>query len=207
MHKSKNSINRNSNAQSRPQAGAPIMKHLRILALLLVLFTAISGRAQIGIGGVANNTIYTTVSFLVTNESGYTYAATLDGTPVPVGVSVPVTHVDYHELFVLRTNTTTHAVTNRLVKFIIHFAERGSTEDGIPPWTPYPLIPSAKGEFAGGTLRILAPQSFPQGMPIPVVAWVEDANGHALRVNGSVTAPGQNSINLVRGAGSGFLSA
>ena len=207
MPKSKNCTNRNSNAQSRQNAGAPNMNHLRILALLLALFTAINVRAQIGIGGVANNTIYTSASFMVTNEAGYTYAATLDGTPVPVGVSVLVTSVDYHELFVLRTNTATLAATNRLVKFIIHSAERGSTEDGIPPWTPYPLIPSANGEFAGGTLRLLAPQSFPQGMPIPVVAWVEDANGHALRVNGSVTAPGQNSINLVRGVGSGFLSA
>jgi len=182
------------------------MKTLRALTILLALAFSVSARAQIGVGGLANNTIYTSVSFLVTNEPGYAYAATLDSTPVPVGVSVPVTSVDYHELFVLRTNTTTHAVTNRLVKFIVHSAERGSTEDGIPPWTPYPLIPSANGEFIGGTLRILAPQNFPQGMPIPVVAWVEDANGHALRVNGSVTAPGQNSIRLVRGVGSGFLS-
>ncbi len=184
------------------------MKTLRALTILLVLiFFTVSARAQIGIGGIANNTIYTSVSFWVTNEAGYTYDAKLDGTPVPVGVSVPVASVDYHELYVLRTNTTTHAVTNRLVKFIIHSAERGSTEDGIPPWTPYPLIPSANGEFSGGALRVIAPQNFPAGMQIPIVAWVEDTNGHALRVNGSVTALGQNSINLVRGVGSGFLSA
>jgi hypothetical protein len=110
-------------------------------------------------------------------------------------------------LFVLRTNISTLAVTNRLVKFIVKSADRGSSENGIPTWTPYPSIPSANGEFAGASLRIIAPQTFPQGMQVPVVAWVEDANGHALRVNGSVAAPGQNSFKLLRGTGSGFLSA
>lgn len=184
------------------------MKNLRILTLLLALFTAVGTRAQIGIGSIANNTIYTSsASFYVTNEAGYAYDARLDGVPVPVGVSVPVTKVDYHELYVLRTNTSTLAVTNRLVKFIVRSSERGGSEDGIPPWTPYPSIPSASGEFAGGTLRVIAPDVIPQGLMIPVVAWVEDANGHALRVNGTVTAPAQNSVKLLRGVGSGFLSA
>lgn len=184
------------------------MKNLRLIALLLALFAVANVRAQIGIGSIANNTIYTgSASFLITNEAGFAYDAKLDGVPVPVGVSVPVTKVDYHELLVLRTNTSTLAVTNRLVKFIVRSSERGSTEDGIPPWTPYPSIPSASGEFAGGTLRIIAPENFPQGLPVPVVAWVEDANGHALRVNGTVAAPAQNSFKLLRGVGSGFLSA
>jgi len=183
------------------------MKHFRIAAALLTLLTAANLSAQIGIGGVANNTIYTgSASFHVTNEVGYAYDARLDGEPVAVGVSVPVTRVDYHQLYVLRTNISTLAVASRLVQFIVRSPERGSTEDGIPPFTPYPPIPSSGAEFAGGTLRVVAPSLFPQDLPIPVIVWVEDANGHALRVNGSVTAAGQNSIKLLRGVGSGFLS-
>lgn len=184
------------------------LKFIRIHILLLAWFSIVNVDAQIGIGSIANNTSYTTSArFVVTNEAGYTYDAQLDGAGVPVGVSVPVTSVDYHELLVLRTNTSTLAVTRRLMKFIVRSAERGGTEDGLPPWTPYPAIPSAGGEFTGGTLRVLAPKTYPQGMQIPIVAWVEDAKGHAMRVNGSVTAPGQNSIPLTRGVGSGFLSA
>jgi hypothetical protein len=164
--------------------------------------------AQIGIGGVADRTIYTSqVTFTVTNEAGYAYDARVDGTAVAVGSPVAVTNAEYHELFVWRTNTTSMAVTSRLVRFIVRAAERSNTEDGIPPWTPYPPIDSAPAEFASGNLRILAPMDYPQGMEIPVVAWVEDSTGRALRVNGAVAAPGQASFRLLRGVGSGFLSA
>src|SRR5262249_15633636 len=42
---------------------------------------------------------------------------------------------------------------------------------------------------------------------IPVVAWVEKADGTAVRANTLLTAPGQPAIQLFRGAGSGFLPA
>lgn len=182
---------------------------LRLLSLAAVLACLATGPAlgQISISGVADKTIYVDqTTFTITSEAGYTYDARLDSTPVAVGTPVLVNRVEYHELSVFRTNTSTLAVTNQLVRFIVRAAERGETENGLPPWVPYPPIPSTTGEFAGATLRVLAPQSFPQGLPIPVVAWVENAASHAVRVNGTVAAPGQNSFALKRGVGSGFLS-
>ena len=180
--------------------------HFKRFALSLLVMLALPVRAQIGIGGITTKTIYSDqATFTVTNEAGFAYDARLDGHSVPVGTAVLVKRVDYHELSVFRTNTSTLAVTNRLVQFIVRSSERGSTEDGLPPWTPYPPIPSANGEFAGATLSILAPADVPQGLPIPVVAWVENG-GHAVRANGMVAAPGQASFGLVRGVGSGFLS-
>jgi hypothetical protein len=174
----------------------------------LLFLAAPSARAQIGIGGVADKTIYTSqAAFFVTNEVGYTYDARLDGSPVPVGASVAVTNVDYHELLVWRTNTASLAVTSRLVRFIVRSAERGNSEDGLPPWTPYPPIDSAPAEFAGGILRVIAPAEYPREMEIPVVAWVEDPTGRALRVNGAVSVQGHASFRLFRGVGSGFLPA
>ena len=101
----------------------------------------------------------------------------------------------------------TSAVTSRAVQFIVRASERGETENGIPPWTPYPTIPSAPGEFVGARLRVLAPESFPTGVEIPVVAWVENEAGHAVRASGSIAAPGQAAFKLFRGVGSGFLAA
>jgi len=183
----------------------PRRLHLVALGLLFAVTLPVFG--QITITGLADKAVYVDqVTFTVASEAGYNYDARLDRQPVTVGAPVLVNRVDYHELSVFRTNTTTLAVTSQLVRFIVRSSERGSTENGLPPWTPYPVIPSATAEFAGATLRILAPQDFPQGMPIPVVAWVENSAGHAVRVNGSVTAPGQSSFNVKRGVGSGFLS-
>lgn len=178
------------------------------LAALCFLFTAsLPAFGQITITGIADKAVYVDqVNFTVASEAGYTYDARLDRQPVTVGIPVLVKRVDYHELSVFRTNTTTLAVTSQLVRFIVRSSERGSTENGLPPWTPFPMIPSATAEFAGANLRILAPQDFPQGMPVPIVAWVENAAGHAVRVNGSVNAPGQLAFNVKRGVGSGFLS-
>ncbi len=180
---------------------------LRAVVLWLSLAVVLPAFGQINITGVADKTVYVDqVTLTVVQEAGYDYDARLDNRPVAVGSPVLVNRVEYHELSVFRTNTTTLAVNNRLIQFIVRSSERGETENGLPPWTPYPVIPSAPGEFAGATLRILAPQDFPQGLPIPVVAWVENGDGHAVRVNGTVGAPGQVSFNVKRGVGSGFLS-
>lgn len=185
-------------------------KFLFAVALsLLGLGGGIQTRAwgQIPIAGLNAKTVYVDqVTFTVTSQAGYTYDARLDGNPVPVGIPIAVSRVDYHELSVFRTNTTTLAVTSQLTQFIVRSSERGVTENGLPLWTPLPAIPSAAAEFAGATLRILAPQTFPQGLPIPVVAWVENPDGHARRVNGTVAAPGQPAFALQRGVGSGFLA-
>lgn len=178
------------------------------LAVPCFVFTAMVARAQINIGGLADKTIYTDqVTFTITNTAGYAFGAWLDTVPVPVGTPVLVNRVEYHELSVRATNTTTSAVTSQSVRFIVRASERGNTEDGIPPWTPYPTIPSAAGEFADANLRLLVPVAYPAGLALPVVAWVEETNGHAVRASGIVAAPGQTSFKLFRGVGSGFLAA
>ena len=179
----------------------------RFAALWLALAIVIPSLSQISISGLTDKTVYMDqVTFTVVNEAGYAYAARLDGNAVADGTPVLVNRVEYHELSAFRTNTSSLVVTNQLTRFIVRSSERGETENGLPPWTPYPTIPSATAEFAGASLRILVPQDFPQGMPIPVVAWVENSAGHAVRVNGTVAAPGQASFNVKRGVGSGFLS-
>lgn len=145
------------------------------------------------------------VSFIVPTDPGHSYFVLLDGKPVPAGVTNRVTKMDYHEIFVSRTNVATLAVTNRLVRFIIISSNRGDPERGLIEWTPYPQIPSANAEFAGATLELLTPANYPSGMQVPVIARVNNPSGHARRVNGTVTSPGLPSFRILRGHGSGFL--
>jgi hypothetical protein len=178
------------------------------LCTALLLLAALPALAQIGIGGVADKATYTSqATFFITNSVGYSYDARLESQPVPVGVSVVLKNCGYQELSVWATNNATSATTNRVVRFIVRTAERGGTEDGLPPWTPYPTIHSATTEFAGAQLRLLAPASFPAGLEIPVVAWVENDASHAVRVSGTVTSSGQTAFKLFRGVGSGLLAA
>ena len=118
-----------------------------------------------------------------------------------------VNQADYHEVVISRTNLSTLAVSNRLVRFIVRASDRGTTEDGSPVWVPYPTIPSAGGELAGAQLEITAPESFPEGMEIPIVAWIRNNQGRVVRANGPLTAAGHPSITMRRGVGSGFLGA
>ncbi|HUR46986.1 MAG TPA: hypothetical protein VMZ27_13995, partial [Candidatus Saccharimonadales bacterium] len=176
-----------------------------ILLLNLFCITAAFSQA-IGISGVADRSAYNNqVSFLITNNAGFTYGATLDGNSVPVGTAVLVNRIDYHELFVWRTNTSTLATSNRLVRFVVTTPGRDCCEWGLPPWTPYPFINSAAGEFAGANLRLLTPQDYPAGMDIPLIAWVEDNAGHAVRVNGQLTSTNEQVVLIRRGVGSGLL--
>jgi hypothetical protein len=71
--------------------------------------------------------------------------------------------------------------------FIVRASERGTSENGIPAFIPYPVIASAADEFSGATVRLMAPAAFPVGYDIPVVARVADANDHAVRANGTLT--------------------
>jgi hypothetical protein len=88
-------------------------------------------------------------------------------------------------------------------------SQRGDPENGLIKWTPYPPIPSAQEEFAGGKLTIVAPQNFPPGLEIPIVAWVDDGPGNARRVNANVIANAfpSSTLPLRRGVGHTFLPA
>jgi hypothetical protein len=190
------------------------MFHLRRLtpslsSLLFVVFgLTINAHAQIPVNGVADQTIYnSSVSFSVPTAAGHSYLVLLDGKPVLAGFTNQVTLADYHELLVTRTNTATLEVTNRLVRFIIRASDRGDTETGLPPWVPYPTIPSATAELAGAHIDLIAPDTFPQGLEIPVVAWVRNSQNGVVRANGQLTATGHPSITMRRGVGSGLLAA
>ena len=174
------------------------------------------------------------VGFRVQTNVGFTYAVTLNGKPVPAGVTNVVDVMDYYDLVVGRTQTSDGSVTNRLVRFIVESSDRlkasSSTgpEFGLIEWTPLPPIPSTAAEISGGDgspqLRLMMPSTYPAGLEVPVVFSVENSgNGSPLgytgtrRVNGWVTntleglGPNPNfsvaPFRLLRGVGHGFLPA
>ncbi len=175
-----------------------------------ILLAAMAARSQsIIIDGVVDRTTYNDrATFRVQTNAGFTYVVTLNGVPVPAGVSNTITRMDYYDLAVARTNTSTLAVANALVRFIILSSQRGSPELGLIQWVPLPPIPSTAAEMAGAHLDLMAPQDYPAGLDIPVIARVEDGVGRAQRVNGWVSAPGHevNAFRILRGVGFGLLS-
>ena len=178
------------------------------LGVLVAVSAGASLQAQITITGVADRTSYTdSATFQVVAQPGFTYKVTLNGKPVAAGVSQTVTTMDYYDLAVSRTEIATDDVTNALVRFIVLSSNRGSPERGLIQWTPYPPIHSGADEFAGGQLSVVTPQNYPQGLEIPVIAWVDDGPGNGRRVNGIVTAPGfaGSPLPLRRGVGHAFL--
>jgi hypothetical protein len=178
------------------------------LSGLAVSLSSARAQAPLAINGVVDRGDYAdSVTLSVPAASGYTYSARLDGKPIPLDVNVVVTNVDYHQLSVFRTNLSTLAITNREIGFVVHGSIYGTTERGIPAWTPYPVINATAAELASAQLRVIVPQDFPMGLEIPVVAWIEKEDGAAVRANALLTAPGQPSMQLFRGAGSGFLAA
>lgn len=164
-------------------------------------------QAQFSVSGVSDKSTYTDrVAFTVNTVSGFDVAAWLDSSPVPVGSRAEVAEVDYHELALWATNRASLVVTNTLLRFIVVSGERGSTETGLPAWTPFPPIPSSAAEMAGARIRLLAPAAYPVGMPIPLAAWIENETGGAVRVNGTLESDAQPGIRILRGVGSGFLA-
>ena len=189
------------------------MKHSKFIRLVALSFCLCAGsvlaQAPLDVTGIAdrNYSSYNNqVSFSVPSTNGYSYLVTLDGQRVPTDVTVTVNTVEYHEVSIWRTNLQTSSATNRLVRFIVVDSNRAGAENGIPPWTPYPTVNSTASEFLGAHLRVITPQSFPTGYPVPVVAWVENDLGHAVRANGLLSAAGHPSIQIKRGVGSGFLA-
>ena len=175
-------------------------------AALFFAAVAVQAQAPLTIDGVTDKSTYTdSVSLRVPSADGYTYSVQLDGDPIPTDASIAVNRMDYHELAVSRTNTTTGAVATNLVRFILISSERGSPEKGLIKWTPYPPINSTAAEFAGAQLHLMTPQNYPMGLPIPVIARVDDGQDRALRANGWINAPGFDAIQILRGHGSGFL--
>jgi hypothetical protein len=182
-----------------------LLKACCTFALCVGGFLSASG--QITVNGVSDKVTYpNTATFTIVSQPGYTYTAFLNTNSVPIDVPVTVSEPDYYELSVRRMDGV-GGVTTLLVRFIVEAAEREDTEWGLPRQFAWPMVPSSSAEFEGAHLRLVAPQQFPAGYEIPVVAWIEDDNGHAIRGNGLVAAPGHPSIQIRRGVGSGFLGS
>ena len=176
--------------------------------LIAAVLVPVAALAQFSITGVADKGTYNnSVTLTVVTQAGYTYSASLNYKPIATGTPVLVNLPDFYELRVDATNTTTTNVTSQYLRFLVNASERLNTEWGLPPHTPFPVIQSSASEFAGAHLRVLTPSNFPAGYEIPVVGWVVNDEEHAVRANGLLSAPGQNSIQLKRGVGSGFLSS
>ena len=181
----------------------------QVLSLLILTLTA-PALAQISIQGVSDRTFYTdSASFTVNSEPGYDYTCDLNGTPVATDTTVNVNQPDYYELNVRRQNQTTAEEETRLVRFIIRAGQRGSSESGLPPFVPTPLIDSAQAEFTGANLIIVTPAQYPLNLDIPVVARIENDSKKRLGVNGRITADGftDHPLQLLRGVGSVILPA
>ncbi|MEN6427130.1 MAG: hypothetical protein ABFE13_17380 [Phycisphaerales bacterium] len=190
------------------QIRSRIVWFLSILACLSVL--GAPAIAAITIDGVEDKEVYSNrVVFTVQPEAGFEYAAELNGASVAVGTPVQVAEPDYYELNVRRTDSLSGAEETTFIQFIVRATDRGNSEWGLPPWTPYPMIDSAAAEFAGGRLVIVVPAAYPMTLEIPVIARVEDQSGNRVGVNGVVTAAGfaDRPLRLLRGVGSVFLPA
>jgi len=165
---------------------------------------------QITVTGLTTKTVYADqVSFRVPSAAGYDYTVELNGAAAATDATIAVNKPDYYELSVKRRQISTGTEESLLVQFIVRSSERNDTEWGLPPWVPYPVINSAAAELAGAHLQVIIPQQFPQGLDIPVVAWVRDANGDRAGASGLVEAaefPG-HSLQLRRGVGSAHLPA
>jgi hypothetical protein len=177
--------------------------------MVLFLFSSMNvSYGKITVEGVSDKQVYANaVTFRVPAEAGYDITATLNGESAAVGADVRVDQPDYYELYVVKRNTATQNQETLLIRFIVKDSSRGDSEWGLAPWTPYPDIPSAAAEFAGATLHITMPRSYPAGLPIPVVAWVRRADGRRVGVNGRVMAAEfpDTPITLTRGVGYAFL--
>lgn len=189
------------------------MKSIKILVEAITitlglnfLTASIVAQDAFTINGVSDKSVGTSFTINVPVQNGYGYYAVLNGALFPVGTNVTVSSPDYYELIAYRTNLSSGVITNRLIRFIVTSPKRGNTENGIPPWTPYPIIPSCDDEFNGGNLRVIVPRSFPAGYQIPVVAWIVDEQLHTLRVNGYLK-DANATITIRRGVGSGFIPA
>ncbi|HOK77691.1 MAG TPA: hypothetical protein PLW35_08220 [Verrucomicrobiota bacterium] len=147
------------------------------------------------------------VSVSVPSVHGYTYEVLLNGQPIPTDITNLVATADYYEISVSRTNILTGAVTNRLVRFIVRGQGRGDTENGLPTWTPYPVVNSSSAELAGAHLDIIVPEAYPADLELPVVVWIKNDENKVLRVNAVLDVGGRTQMQLRRGVGSGFLNS
>ena len=190
------------------------MKTTRFTSLLAYLFCLFTSAelcsGEISIDGVEDRQVYgDRVSFKVNSEAGFDYTALLNDEAIALDVTIEVTEPEYYELYVHRREEISGTEQSELIRFIVQATQRGRSEWGLSPWTPYPPIESASSEFSGAALKIITPSGYPKGFDIPVIARVEDDLGTRLGVFGIVMDDGfpEHRLKLLRGVGSMFLPA
>jgi hypothetical protein len=182
-----------------------LVRITRLVSILCLMLLGPAGRAAIPVEGVADKQTYTdSASLKVPVEAGYSYLASLNDQTFPLNTNVTLSLPDFYELRVERTSSS-GSVEVRILRFLIADSTRVGTEWGLPTHIPSPVIPSAAKEFEGGRLRLLMPARLPLGLELPIVAWVEDSEGHALRVNGRVQDAELSGPLIRRGVGSDLL--
>jgi hypothetical protein len=165
---------------------------------------------SIAVTGVTDKSYnYDRVSFTIAADPGSTDVATLDGVSVAVGSAIASQAIGYHDLEVIRTPAGGGVPEILTLQFIILASERGTTEAGLPPWTPHPMVPDSPAAFSGATLSLIAPPRWPVDLDLPLVAKLTGADGEGLRLNGRVVLGGLSgrSFWLRRGWGSRLLPA
>ena len=166
--------------------------------------------AAIVVNGLTDKSRYDgSVTFTVVAEAGFNTTATLDGSPRTVGVQDTVNVVGYHELFVAKQPQVGGPAETLTIRFIVRNPERISTEDGIPTWTPPPVVDDAPSAFADASLVVVVPRRIPLGVSVPVVALLKNADGSARWLNSLVRSTNfpSTGLRLLRGYGSGLLPA
>ncbi|MHB1307649.1 MAG: hypothetical protein ACYDC1_06390 [Limisphaerales bacterium] len=173
-----------------------------------VLLLATQALGQIAVEGLQDRQILTDrARFRVPATASFATACRLNGATVSTDHWLEVTNVGYHELEVRRVPTVGGVEELRQVRFVVRSAERGSTELGLPPWTPFPVIDSSAAELAGAKLRLITPAAWPVGLEMPVIAVLENDQGSAWRANVLLPTPTGPGLQLRRGAGSGWFPA
>lgn len=180
------------------------------LSFLVVTLIAFSSKphAAIVVEGVQDRQVIADrAQFRVLPQEGFVDKVRLNGSEIAAADWVERTNADYYELLIDRSPVAGGATESHRVQFIVRASERGSSEVGLPPWTPLPVIQSAPGEFSGAELELIMPVRIPVGMEVPVIATVKTAAGRSARLNGMVAAEGFPSFQVRRGFGSSLLPA
>jgi hypothetical protein len=172
-------------------------------SVLILVGSLASVRGDITVEGIQDKQVVSDhISFRIVPAAGSTDAASLNGADVAGGVWVEVNQPDFYELRVERTPQGGGVPEVRVIRFIVRASERGDTERGLPPWTPYPNIPSAAAEFSGAELHLVTPARLPAGLELPIIVRVQRPDGSLAGVNGLITSEGFPGLALRRGIGS-----
>ena len=175
------------------------------LALLLCSVAWAAVPTGVVVEGIHDQEIVTDQARIrISASPGYEVQADLNGESIPIAKWVTLWRPDYYELS-LQSKAPTGTVQEGRIRFIIRASERGSSEDGLPSWTPPPLIPSSAAEWEGAEPHWIAPQRWPAGVVLPLALWMRDQEGRVVRANEVLRPEGMPVCKLYRGVGAVVL--